>query len=58
MVSVMYKSVSGHSFVEGYFLDVGLKKFVVVVTQFNQDMNHRAVRSCLNILLTQSIRIS
>ena len=51
MVSVMYKSVSGHIFVKRYFLDVGLKKLVAVVTRFNQDRNHRALRSCLNILL-------
>lgn len=51
MVSLMYKSVSGHILVKRYFLDVGLKKLVAMVTRFNQDRNHRALRSCLNILL-------
>lgn len=29
MVSLMYKSVSGHIFVKRYFLDVGLKKLLL-----------------------------
>lgn len=45
MVSFMYKSLSGHVFVEGYFVDMGLKKFAVVVIRFDTDTNRRALRS-------------